>query len=828
MRIQRLAWTELLRENVPAFAVMALVLAAFAGAGQADAATFLGGSNAAGAGHTAATGIISTAAGGVGGPGPATKVGLLAARAVAFAGGYLYIADSGVAWSGAVRKVSMGTDLLTTPAGNGTALPLGNGGPAANAGMDPEGVAVDATGNMLIADTHNNRVREVAETTGTFYGKKMTAGDVYTVAGNGKYGFSGDGGPATSAELGYPAAVALDAAGNLLIADNNNGRVRVVAATTGTFYGQAMTTGHIYTVAGGGGGGDGGPATSAELQAPNGVTVDAAGNLLIADTLDNQVRVVAATTGTFYGQAMTAGDIYTVAGDGTGGFSGDGGPSDSAELNEPFGVGVDASGNLLIADYSNLRVRVVAATTGTFYGQAMTAGDIYTVAGDGKIGFSGDGGPATSAKVGPQDVTVDSAGNLLIADRDNLRVRVVAATTGTFYGQAMTAGDIYTVAGNGKYGYSGDGGPATSAELNDPGDVAVDAAGNRVIADTGNSRVRVVAAATATFYGKKMTAGDIYTVAGDGTSGFSGDGGPAASARLNSPSAVAVDATGNLVIADTSNYRVRVVAAATGTFYGKKMTAGDIYTVAGGGTSGLGDGGPATSAELNNPSGVAVDANGNLLIADLGTNRVRVVAAATGTFYGKKMTAGDIYTVAGNGKIGFSGDGGAATSARLYSPSGVAVDAAGNLLIADLGNYRVRVVAATTGTFYGQAMTAGDIYTVAGNGTSGFSGDGGPATSAELGYPTAVSVDAAGNLLIADSGNNRVRAVAATTGTFYGQAMTAGDIYTVAGDGKGGFSGDGGPATSAELSFPGAVAVDAGGDLVIADSGNGRVRVVGG
>ena len=266
---------------------------------------------------------------------------------------------------------------------------------------------------------------------------------------------------------------------------------------------------------------------------------------------------------------------------------------------------------------------------------------------------------------------------------------------------------------------------------------------------------------------------------------------------------MAVDGAGNLVIADTDNDRVRVVAASTGTFYGQAMTAGDIYTVAGDGKAGFsGDGGPATSAELDYPDGVAVDGAGNLVIADTGNNRVRVVAASTGTFYGQAMTAGDIYTVAGDGTAGFSGDGGPATSAELNDPAGVAVDGAGNLVIADTSNNRVRVVAASTGTFYGQAMTAGDIYTVAGDGTGGFSGDGGPATSAELDSPYGVAVDGAGNLVIADTDNNRVRVVAASTGTFYGQAMTAGDIYTVAGDGTSGFSGDGGPATSAELAYP--------------------------
>ncbi len=395
---------------------------------------------------------------------------------------------------------------------------------------------------------------------------------------------------------------------------------------------------------------------------------------------------------------------------------------------------------------------------------------------------------------------------------------------------AATPGDISTVAGNGSAGCSGNGSLATSADLSFPSGVAVDSSGNLVIADTDNNRVSVLAETSGTFYGVAMTAGDMYTVAGQAavcTGGYSGDGGLATSAQLDFPYDVAVDGSGNLVIADAANNRVRVVAETSSTFYGVAMTAGDIYTVAGNGTGGYsGDGGPATSAELFDPAGVAVDGSGNLVIADALNNRVRVVAETSGTFYGVAMTAGDIYTVAGSGTGGQSGDGGPATSAGLNYPQGVAVDGSGNLVIADADNNRVRVVADSTGTFYGVAMTAGDIYTVAGIGTGGSSGDGGPATSAELNYPSRVAVDGSGNLVIADTDNNRVRVVANSTGTFYGIAMTAGDIYTVAGNGTGGYSGDGGPATSAELAGPAGVALDGSGNLVIADAFNNRIRAV--
>jgi hypothetical protein len=322
---------------------------------------------------------------------------------------------------------------------------------------------------------------------------------------------------------------------------------------------------------------------------------------------------------------MRARHIYTVAGDGDQGFSGDGGPATRAELDHPGSVAVDADGNLVIADTYRNRIQVVADSTGTFYGQAMTAGDIYLVAGDGHQGFSGDGGPATKAALDqPYGVAVDPAGNLVIADTFSNRIQVVAVHTGTYYGQAMTAGDIYTVAGVGTGGGLGDGGPATSAELGEPWDVAVDGAGNLVIADTYDFRIRVVAETTGTFYGQAMTAGDIYTVAGDGDRGFSGDNGPATKAELKLPEGVAVDADGNVVIADTVGSRIRVVAVRAGTFYGKAMTAGDIYAVAGAGRHGLGNGGPATRATLASPEGVAAD-GANLLIADANDNRIQQV-----------------------------------------------------------------------------------------------------------------------------------------------------------------------------------------------------------
>ncbi|HEY1918158.1 MAG TPA: hypothetical protein VGH27_21505 [Streptosporangiaceae bacterium] len=631
---------------------------------------------------------------------------------------------------------------------------------------DPQSVTVDQHGNVIFADEGDGGPAEldmIAETTGTFYKHTVTPGHIYRLAGDYKCSSctGGDGGPAIHAELGSYASAQVDSVGNIVLADtagtsSPDGRVQVIAAKTGTFYGVAMTKGDIYSVAGGGTGGlgDGGPALDAELTNPQGLAIDTAGNLIVADTADQRIRVVAAATGTFYGQAMTKDDIYTVAGNGTAGFSGDGGPATAAELNDPVSVAVNGMGGLLVADEGNQRVRLVAETAGTSYGQTVTAGNIYTVAGEpsptGVPCCVGDQATA-SQLVNPRAVAVDQAGNTVFSEGTLYPprgpvVQVKAARTGTFYGQSMTAGGLYTVVTSDMDGSS----PIFG--------ITVDSAGNLVLADTNGNKILVLAATTGMFYGQSMTAGDVYTVAGTGAAGLSGNRGPATAATLRQPFGTALDLAGNLLIADTGNNQIRVVAESNGTFYGKAMTAGDIYEVAGTTRGFAGDGGPAASAELNAPEGVSVDAEGNLVIGDATNDRIRVVAAHTGTFYGQAMTTGDIYTVAGGGTKQ-TANGIPATSAELNNPGQVAIDGAGNLAFSDGYDELIRVVAEATGTFYGRGMTAGDVYTVAGNGTFGFSGDGGPGTAAEVADPTDVAVDSAGDLLIADSGSNRIRQI---------------------------------------------------------------------
>ena len=320
--------------------------------------------------------------------------------------------------------------------------------------------------------------------------------------------------------------------------------------------------------------GDAGPATSASLHNPSSVAVDTAGNVYIADEFNHRIRKIS-----------PGGIITTVAGTGERVFSGDGGQATSISVASPKGVALDAAGNFYIADTDNSRIRKVTPD-----------GIITTVAGGGEIfPGNGDGGPATSARLDSAvGVAVDTAGNLYIAERGSARIRKVSF-----------AGIITTVAGNGTFGFSGDGGPATSAQLDFPVDVAVDTAGNLYIADFGNHRIR-----------KVSPGGIITTVAGNGVDDFSGDGGPATAASLNSPSGVAVDAAGNLFINNRSSGRIR-----------KVNTSGIITTVAGGGGD-SGDGGPATSANFGFSLDVAVDAAGNLYIADAGSDRIRKVLAS--------------------------------------------------------------------------------------------------------------------------------------------------------------------------------------------------------
>jgi len=656
---------------------------------------------------------------------------------------------------------------IVTVAGGGT----DDGRDALEARLrEPTGVAVQA-GTLYVVDTENNRIRSVDPRTSL----------LRTVAGTGVKGFSGDGGPAVSADLdltdqlGQATLVvhgmAFDSSGSFYFADRYNRRVRRVSRA-----------GLIDTVAGGGqlppGLSDGGPATAAFLDLTGGVAIDAARGLLYVAGISSVRRVNLAT-----------GIITTYAGGINGGsFAGDGGPATAAKLSSPQGLTLDRDGNLHIADFYNDRVRRVDVGTGI----------ITTVAGG---GTGGDGGPATAALVArPYSVAFDGDGNLYVQDGSLSRVRRVDRATGI----------LSTFAGGG-VNSTGEGIPATSASLVSPRAIALDEEGNLYVTEAGRGRVRRVSASDRT----------IRTAVGAAFDPALEEGIAPTSARLSRPTGVALDRQGRLLVSDTENDVIRIA----------DLTARTISTFAGkpGGLSG--DGGLATQSQVFRPEDLAIDSSGNVFLSEPSAKRVRRVAAATGR----------IGAYAGTGTSGFTGDGGPATAARVSSPRGLALDSSGTLYIADQVNNRIRRV-----------RTTGVIDTVAGSGAFTRDGDGVPATQAGLVYPFGVAIqndrwlaigdfwfvsrvdlssglltrsipesayrlatDAAGNLFVGgDSNDGRVRRVDAATGA----------VTTVAGGGT--TTGDLGPATESVLGEPTGLAVSPAGDLYVVDRVNDRVKVV--
>jgi sugar lactone lactonase YvrE len=986
---------------------------------------------------------------GDGGPATAAAVGI-PVNAVSDSSGNVYISQG---TNNVVRRVDHATKVITTFAGTGqTCGYSGDGGQATAATMCfPSEVALDSAGDLFVSDSTFNTVRKISP-----------GGVITAVAGNGTRGFSGDGGPATSAAMAGPAGLVVDGSGDLFISDGGNNRVRKVDHTSG----------FISTIAGNGiagNTGDGGAAINAEISSPAGLVVDALGDLFIADGSIRKVTPGGTITTTWssinsqYGASslaidananlyggsfagvfeLSSGTTFTVltttmsdgvaigpqgqvviirhstnqlfvigsnglvplAGINYPGFSGDGGPATAAWLNFPTGLAIDPTGDIFIADAGNGRVRRVQAytapsapiglhasvnglqanvtwappandgglpmveydvtrhnsslmstttvtgapapTSTTFSGlhyhstytftatasngwavsPSSTAsapvtptipnGDITTyagtaatgnasaigqapyslalelpqvfigdggsplvrtldgnslqetvLAGNDSYGYGGDGGSAQSAALQGAGAVAECgpAGPVYIADSANYRIRVVnGGTISNFAGDGVPGdsgnggpatqaqigsvlglaclvpainspvlyftdatnglvravdsnGNISTpwnffryptgifaidahtllvadsganviwwvndqlgvcfLAGLGPAGYGCSGGPAERTVLHDPRGISWDN-GNLYFADEGSNTIRMVDAS-----------GNISTVAGTGVAGFSGDGGAPTSAQLNHPTDVRWTTSGGkgtLYIADFLNFRVRVA----------QLDMNIIQTIAGNGAPSLaGDGFDAPSAGMGLPYGIAVDGANNEYIVDNQDNVIR-----------KNDANGVITTVAGDATHppGFTGDNGAATSASLNDPRGVAVDTSGDIFVSDTGNNRVRRVDHTTGT----------ITTFAGNGVAGFAGDGGPAKSAEINAPRGLTFDAAGNLYIADTANNRVRKVDLT-----------GHISTVAGNGTAGFSGDGGSATAAKLWGPRGIAFNALGDMFISDSNNNRIRMV--
>jgi len=750
--------------------------------------------------------------------------------------------------------------------------------PTASSVGGPAAVRQDSAGNTYILDNFADRVYKIAAT-------GPEAGKLTVFAGNGKEGYNGARGLRLNVEFHGPSGMCIDSHDNVWVADSDNGLMRkILVSLTGANPGEQID--HVYDIVGVQTatnfqfGGDGGPMASANLHFPDGCSFDSRGNLYIADRGNNAIRV--AITGTPFG-TFTAGNIYSFvsAGDGSGptptsagvapsaGVAADGTNAATAALNGPFDVFVDGNNNVFIGLVGNPTpnpptppppvahlVRVIWATD---HGTQL-AGKIYTLAGAVSGGdTTGAVVAATSAALsGPQGLSVDSNGNLIFCDPGNFVVREVPGSTAPPAG--MTAGNIYIIAGNfGLHGTFGDGKPATdpAVRLANPFGTFLKANGDLLIADLSGNNVRVVDHAT----------GFINTFAGNAHISFGGDGGPAVNAQLNGPAGIATSSTFDLAIADFGTALLRGVAA--------PIVTGNITTVTGQPDfhGYFGNGIPATGATIKqnaviNTNNIWIDAAGNRFLADTDNCVVRKIdnAGTITTIAGTLPLVPDPVNAPENStpQCGFSGNAGAALSAKVGKITGVASDSAGNVYFADSTNNVIWVLWKTTTT--SPARTGGNVYivstgttlssptgmfvdsfdnvyfadtnrhvirevsastgtlsVVAGtDGSAGFSPDGTAATSAQLKNPFGVFVDGAGNVFISDTGNNVIREVPFATGG----GKTKGDIYTVVGTGTAGFNGDGILATTAQVNAPEGMAQGPANSLLFADSSNLRVRSV--
>ncbi len=719
--------------------------------------------------------------------------------------------------------------IITTVAGNGYGF-AGDGGPANRALFAyPVAIAVDHLGNLFIGDKTNARIRRV-----------NPSGVISTIMGTGNPNFSGDGGLASQATLDYPSGLALDLRGNLYVADPNISRIFKIDAVTGivtTVAGTRRSWGFESF-------GDDGPAIHAGLDYPTDICTDSLGNLYIADSGHNVVRKVDAATGI----------ITTIAGNRTYGFSGDGGTAIQASLKHPEEIALDSQGNLYIADIGNHRVRKVDAATGI----------ITTIAGNGDDGFSGDGDLAVYASLDfARGIAVDDQGNLYIADNGTPRIRKVDAITGI----------ITTIAGKNGQGFGGDGGPAVDALLSYSTDVCIDASGNLYITDVGNHRIRKISGIAA----PAPPAAEVHNP-------NTGTGAPD-SFSVAIPDTVIPAVTSQQTGSDTASLYILYSSIGDGQRDVVPGTLRDIFVrfsrtpalpldvkLWGGGTQvdwnfwALGDSlqiirgyhppldfGQTYRLVFSHLQDRAGQDYGDTTITF--TTTPALVPAPEGT---QKV----ITTIAGDGQPCLAGDGDPATSASLYNPFALAVDASRNLYVVDSWNDRIRKVdpeglittlngspvegypdsIAAEHAFLkrpqGMAIDSrGNLYVsdtathrivridpsgrgavrIAGTpGYDAYAGDGGPSRDASLNSPYGICADSRDNLYIADSNNGRVRKIDAQTGF----------ISTVAGNGTAAYSGDGAAARNAGLNFPYAVAVDGSDNLYIADGNTPRIRRV--
>jgi sugar lactone lactonase YvrE len=696
-----------------------------------------------------------------------------------------------------VAGVTIAAGQLGVIAGTGTAGFNGDNQMATQTQFNfPSALALDGGGHVLVADSLNHRVRRVDRITGF----------VTTLAGTGTQGTAGDNALATLAQLDTPRGVAVDPNGNVLVADTGSHALRVLntQSTTITYPpagGVSVAPNVLRTFAGTlgtpGALGDGGGATNAALATPWGIAMDATGHCYVADAANHAVRCInlaASGSITIAGVAIAAGDIDTVAGRiGMQGFAGDGASANSGavRLDTPRGIALDGSGNLLLVDTANARVRCVntQGTAITRAGVTIASGDIATIAGGGASPGTndGDGGAAVAARLQAPEGCAALAGNhVAVADTGLGRIRVVNVGTGSLVvaGVTIGAGAIDTVAGT----------VAAGAQILRPAGVV--RAGNLLFVADGDAH---------TVWQVDLTTGATTAFAGTGQPGTNGDGGAANLARLSAPAGLALDGNGNLYVIHAGNGgqsdRVRVVnrQASTGSFHGVSIAPGNIDTVAAGS-------GPTAFVDA---PGIAVDGSGLLYIAHRGGHRVLRVDGS-----------GTITTALG-GTQGFVD--GSLASARLDAPHGVAADGGGNLLVADTGNHALRYanLGGTSVTVCGVVVGATSVATIAGAGPSGgplqgFNGDNQAGTATLLDAPTHAIRDVSGHVLFVDRGNERIRRVDQSTAL----------VSTPCGTGTAGWNGDGIPPVNAHLQGPRFLFLDQATvpNCFFADAGNRRVR----
>lgn len=602
------------------------------------------------------------------------------------------------------------TPIVTTIAGDGI------GGFADGTGTDaefdaPRNLVVDAAGTIFVTDQFNRRIRKIVPLANG-------VGVVSTLVGATDGPETVIDGSLSRARLCDPVGIALDASGNMYVTEIGSHGVRRIAdgfvnsiAGNGAFHAPFP---HGLVDASG---------SNARFDNPWGAAVDRAGNVYVADLFNNRIRKIIPSNSS----------VSTYAGSGTGGGFADG-PASTARFSGTVSVAVDAAGNVYVADAFNNRIRKIS-----------TDKIVTTLAGNGTRGFA-DGPGANAQFNDPEGVAVDAAGNVYVADGGNHRVRKITP-----------GGVVSTLAGNGTQGYVD--GSAPGAAFIYPAGITLDAAGNVYVTD--NNRIRKITI---------NPAAGTCTLAGNGIAGNTNDIG--SFSRFNLPAGVAVDAAGNVYVADEANDQIR------------KITSTGVTTILAGSKGGFADG-AGTTARFNTPTGVAVDGSGNVYVADQINHRIRKITAA-----------GVVSTLAGNGTRGFAD--GAGTTAQFNYPVAVATDAAGNVYVADANNNRIRKV-----------TTDGTVSTLAGNGTTGFAD--GSATAAKFSSPAALTVDAQGNVYVADKRNNRIRKI-----------TPDGTVSTLAGTGTTGYAD--GPGVTALFNAPMGITADAAGNVYVADAGNNRIR----